>query len=266
VNQEASAMTEAEWLECTDPLPMLHFLKDTDRASDRRDLLFNVACCRRIWRLFADERSRRAVEVAERFADGQATQKELEHAWQAAVCEETTAAVQTARSGHAAASAAVHAALAAHWAPFTRSRSPDPVCPPGGYVAGSAADAVLYAAYRGKDEPKALDRYWNQARKKPEPAQLAERAAQAVMLRCIYRNPFCKPPRLNPSLLDWEGGTIPWLAGRIYEGRRFDAVPLLGDILKEAGCRDNAILGHCQGDAGTHVRGCWVVDLLLGKE
>jgi hypothetical protein len=51
----------------------------------------------------------------------------------------------------------------------------------------------------------------------------------------------------------------------MYESRDFGAMPILADALQDAGCEDAAILGHCRG-AGPHVRGCWVVDLVLGKE
>jgi hypothetical protein len=61
-------MTEAEWLACTDPAPMLEFLGD--RASSRKLRLFAVACCRRIWPLITEAHCREAVEVAERLADG----------------------------------------------------------------------------------------------------------------------------------------------------------------------------------------------------
>src|SRR4051794_34933093 len=76
-------MTEAEWLECIDTEKMLRFLKRraTNRRAKKRKLrLFSVACCRRIWPLIADERSRAAVLVAERFADAQATSEELQAA------------------------------------------------------------------------------------------------------------------------------------------------------------------------------------------
>jgi hypothetical protein len=55
------------------------------------------------------------------------------------------------------------------------------------------------------------------------------------------------------------------LAEAIYEEQAFERMPILADALEEAGYRDPTILGHCRG-SGPHVRGCWVVDLILGKE
>src|SRR5262245_3321782 len=68
-------MTEAEWLACNDPRPMLVFL--WGKVSDRKLRLFGCACFRRIWHLLSDERSRKAIEVLEQFAEGVASAREL---------------------------------------------------------------------------------------------------------------------------------------------------------------------------------------------
>ena len=73
-----TTVTEAKWLACTDPQPMLTFLKG--RASDRKMRLFICACCRRVWRRLIDRRSRVAVEIGEVFADGAASDAEREAA------------------------------------------------------------------------------------------------------------------------------------------------------------------------------------------
>ena len=71
-------------------------------------------------------------------------------------------------------------------------------------------------------------------------------------------------PLLNRAWLAWEGGTVPKLAASIYEERAFDRLPILADALEEAGCDAAELLTHLRGP-GPHVRGCWAVDLVLGK-
>jgi hypothetical protein len=84
-----------------------------------------------------------------------------------------------------------------------------------------------------------------------------------VLLREIVGNPF-RPVSLDPAWLLWNEGTVTKLAEAVYEERRFGDLPILADALEEAGCANADVLAHCRGDE-EHVRGCWVVDLLLGK-
>jgi len=91
--------------------------------------------------------------------------------------------------------------------------------------------------------------------------QAGERTAQAALLRDIFGNPF-RPVAVDPA---WLIPTVTFLARMIYEERSFDQMPDLADALEAAGCANEEILAHCRGP-GEHVRGCWVVDLILGKE
>jgi hypothetical protein len=93
---------------------------------------------------------------------------------------------------------------------------------------------------------------------------LAERAGQADLLRDVTGNPF-RTIEMNPAWLAWNGGTVRSMAQAIYDERTFEQLPILADALEEAGCDDAEILHHCR-KPGVHVRGCWVLDLLLGKE
>jgi hypothetical protein len=63
----------------------------------------------------------------------------------------------------------------------------------------------------------------------------------------------------------WRKPTVSSLAQAIYTEKNFDRMPMLADALEDAGCSNAAILTHCR-QPGEHVRGCWVVDLLIGKE
>jgi hypothetical protein len=89
----------------------------------------------------------------------------------------------------------------------------------------------------------------------------SERSALVGIIRDIFGNPF-GPVAFDPR---WRTADVLGLASGIYEDRAFDRLPLLADALMDAGCDSDDILSHCRGE-GPHVRGCWVVDLVLGKE
>jgi hypothetical protein len=88
-----------------------------------------------------------------------------------------------------------------------------------------------------------------------------ETTAQAELLREVFGNPF-EPITFAPG---WGSETVRLLAGGVYEQIAFDRMPILADALEEAGCDNPNILNHCRGP-GPHIKGCWVVDLILGKE
>jgi hypothetical protein len=86
-------------------------------------------------------------------------------------------------------------------------------------------------------------------------------AEQSTFVRDIFGNPF-RPVAVDPS---WQTSTVVALANGVYQEKAFDRLPILADALEDAGCDCADVLEHLRGD-GPHVRGCWVVDLLLGKE
>ena len=84
------------------------------------------------------------------------------------------------------------------------------------------------------------------------------------MLRDLAGNPFWQGT-IDPSWLAWQNGLIPKIAQFIADSQAFDRLPILADALEDSGCTDADILAHCR-ESGEHVRGCWVLDALLGKE
>jgi hypothetical protein len=92
----------------------------------------------------------------------------------------------------------------------------------------------------------------------------AQRQWEILFIRDIFGNPFGPRPPSDATWLKWNDGTVVKLAQGIYDERAFDRLPILADALEEAGCTNADILAHCR-EPGEHVRGCWVLDLLLGK-
>jgi hypothetical protein len=82
----------------------------------------------------------------------------------------------------------------------------------------------------------------------------------AKLVEDIFGNPF-RPVAVDPA---WRTSDVLAMCRGMYEARDFAAMPILADALQDAGCENADVLAHCRGD-GPHVRGCWVVDLLLGK-
>jgi hypothetical protein len=85
---------------------------------------------------------------------------------------------------------------------------------------------------------------------------------QCAIIRDVFGNPF-RPVAFDPA---WRTGTAVDLANTMYDARDFAAMPVLADALEEAGCDVPDVLGHCRDPKGAHVRGCWVVDLVLRKK
>jgi hypothetical protein len=89
----------------------------------------------------------------------------------------------------------------------------------------------------------------------------AEAARHAEIMRDVLGNPFQRFAVKRA----WFTETVVALARQAYQSEDFSLMPILADALQEAGCENDDILNHCRDTKQIHVRGCWVVDLVLGK-
>lgn len=235
-------MTEAEWLGVDDPRAMLMSLLTNRRASERKLRLFACSCCRHVWHYLSSD-LREAVGIAERVEDGLATKDELEAAWERVY---SLAYAPADASGNATETEAARMACYASAPIPLRS----------GIIRLGWDAAVCAVRVATSDSVRGF-------------GGLLDEPALATLLRDVV-DPFHEI-RLDPAWLMWNGGTVVGLAQSIYEERPLPKGTLdngrlgvLADALEEAGCDNADILAHCRGP-GLHVRGCWVVDLLLGK-
>jgi hypothetical protein len=230
----ADPVTEAQWCGSADPFPILQWA--WARLSDRRGRLLACAACRHVAHLLTDPRTTGALDAAERFADGAATPGELEAAHKGA----TRAQNAQRRKALLFAYAAVMDA-SAPWRDRSSGR---------GLTAGALTKAVQAKVLEA--EPRLG--YAHLQRDRP-----AAFAPLADLVREVVGNPF-RPVAADPS---WLTPAVVDLARGAYAERAFDRLPALADALRDSGCADGQMLGHCR-SPGPHVRGCWVLDLVLG--
>jgi hypothetical protein len=247
-----NAMTEQEWLESHNPLQMLNSIRgrvsnnvefnlhlrlsSADRTppdfargkfSDRKARLCAVAACRTLWTQMTELASRNAVEVSESFADEQASNSDLHAAGKK---------LDAATRSKLRAKARYPALWAGAW------------------------DAARSAVRIGDWDSAVLCHFAAQGGVGSSSSNNAN-LRLCHLLRDIFGNPF------HPVTIDsrWLTSTVSELADAIYAERAFDRMSILADALMDAGCDSDEIIQHCRGP-GPHVRGCWIVDLLLGKE
>src|SRR5262245_48593487 len=234
-------MTEAEWLQFTISDKPFDYLYS--RASDRKARLCAVAYCRSVETWLTEPCCGRAVEQSEQFADAliprqaMAVARKLFPASERSRLRES-AFVRAPSRAYAELPAASRPAVwsaswdACHWVLLGNALDTARSC----YL---AAD-VVHSTLEGEQ-------------------QSAERLRR--LTHDVFGNPF-RHVAFDPR---WRTSDVLGLARAIYEDRAFDRLPILADALMDAGCADDQILDHCRGD-GPHVRGCWVVDLVLSKE
>jgi hypothetical protein len=244
-------MTQGEWLVCTDVQLMLDFLQN--KASDRKLRLLAVACVRQVWHSLSDVESRRATECAEQFADGLVGPKALSVAYRMAAKAWRSIArpwdSTTERPHYFAALAAVRATWSEGWEQGTHRAVQD---------AAFAAAKSIWA----EDDYRQGDDGWRES-------AVAQKVfeQQSLLVRDVFGDPFDSLSSDSCSVTP----IVTNIARAAYEERRLpfgelDAprLAILADALEDSDCKNAGILSHLRGP-GIHVRGCWVVDLCLGK-
>jgi hypothetical protein len=207
---------------------MLEFLHG--KASDRKLRLFAAACCRQVRGTQLHSLCSVALNAAERLADDRL---QNQHVPRALIRDLQVLAQAPARWGYS------------YWEPER--------------VAARACQLLvegeILAAMQRPQYPDWITvLQWGGV----------SRGVQTALLRDFFDDLLCPVP-LDAVWLAWNDGAVRKLAQAVYDGRRFADLPLLADALEEAGCTEPTLLAHCR-ESGEHVRGCWAVDLLLGKE
>lgn len=224
-------MTQQEFSGCTN----LDFLVSSFPTSNRKLRLFAVACCKKQVDVYQHLVSQQAIFAAEQFADDLISNQELNNAYDNAYdiwCE----------SLNGAAPVWTAALTAQEWTKNPKT------------IHNNITVAVRFAAHAAAH---AITKNRNCYQKETE--------LQCEIFRDIV-NPYNYdiPSETVNSFLQWNNGLIERLVSSIYSQDRFDLMSVLADALEEAGCREGELLDHFR-NGKIHVKGCWALDLLLGK-
>lgn len=223
-------MTEDEWLTSTNPYMLGRLPAATENK--RKVRLYAVACCRRLSLWFHDSRLRKAVDAAEKYSDGKLKLATLER-W-------NTVANEAHRT-------------------CPQPESVPMRFPPEWQANYAVINATHYDAYVNCDRLSRI--VVGTAGTTDESALVEIQSWLCNIIRDIFGNPF----RSISFDVSWRTSTTVAIANQMYESRDFSAMPILADALQDAGCENDDVLNHCRAANGVHVRGCWVVDLVLGK-
>jgi hypothetical protein len=216
---------------------MLTFLRDSGKASERKLKLFACGCGRRYCyyrddipqKPLIDRHCCEVIDAAERAIDGVTTPEELEAAWARAARQ-----LDQVRPLPIGLFRDLYAVRRGDWAGWA-----------------TRYDDTVRAAREGLtlDEAELLKGY-------------RERGFQADLLRDLFGPLAFREARIDPA---WLTPSVLSIARRAYDERDFAALPVLADALADASCDNEDLLRHCRERGLAHCRGCWVVDLILGK-
>lgn len=229
-------MNKEEWRKEIDVSLMIPSILD---RGDRKLRLFAVACCREYWDRLKNKH-KKAVEVAEKYADGLCSVEEL-------------------REQHRKMESANSTGLFFALEELTYNRR----ILLSDCTRSIASDMTGLYWIRNWITEEAAARH-SEENERTEAAFVRARRKQSLIIKDIYRHPLAASETADPQWLQWNDKTVLHLAESMYDTREFLYMPILADALEESGCVDQEILEHCR-KPQEHWKGCWVVDLLLGK-
>jgi hypothetical protein len=212
-----------------------------EHTNERKPRLFAIACCRSLEQWLTEPTCFLAIDRVERYVEKQASKHELASLRRDFLKPERDRLRRRCVAG-----------ALSDWPDLIPNADRPTVC----LASWDACRAVLRgsgwdAAYGAAQSAVTAHRYSPQT----------EYGLIKALFNDVFRNPFC-PLTFDPG---WRTSDVRGLAQAIYDNKNFESMPILSDALMDAGCDEEEIIGHCRRD-GPHVRGCWVVDLVLGKE
>ena len=256
-------MTEEEWLASDELGPMLAYLRgDRDpereeivardgapeKCSNRKIALFVLSVCQRVQHSPINEPTLQGIALLQRFSEGEIPLSELVRSLEV-ICQDE---VRTSGPYFPFSSKRVGEPQAAHWIAIKTAI----------VTAWTVAESAIKRDDANGYERMGLKwRSHERTESEWREAYRLEELCQTALLRDIVGNPF-RPVAFDAA---WRTDTAVSLAKGMYESRDFGAVPILADALQDAGCTSDDVLNHCRDAKQVHVRGCWVVDLVLGK-
>ena len=230
-------MTEADWHSAATVNDL--DLWETTKNQNRKWRLFAAACCDRAVKSLNDPRLSPILSALERYVDWEISWEELKRVRKILPLIRKEIGLEWVGNNER-----LH---------FTVSALDDATAKASQLALNSFITVQFAFASMGrgrKDETRRMQSY-----------RAAEERVQLQLARDIFGNPF-RPVAVDPA---WLTSTAVGLARGIYDDRAFDRLPILADAFQDAGCEDDAILSHCRDATQVHVRGCWVVDLVLDK-
>jgi hypothetical protein len=239
-------MTEAEWNNCTDPILMLASLRG--ELSDRKLRLFTCACLRRVWHSLPNESFREAILETEQIAERTgAMPPDAVSWWRRLDFDQAFSTLLGERDVYDSVTSLLLVAAHTH----------------------ADAQVASWLAAHAEADP-----VWRShvAKSRRTSARREEASVQACLLRDVAGVPR-RRTSLEPALLRWNEGTVVKLARAAYDEQLLpegtlhpSRLAVLADALEEAGCTDPDVLSHGRQQGAVHLRGCWLIDLLLNKE